>query len=253
MSSQAADLEAIWHDLAQATEPRIDRPDGPLAPAFEREIRLSDISLCYRSQAVPVLRNTTLQIIRGDRIAIAGSTGSGKTSLLNILLGLVPPDSGAVLIDGQQRHPLLHFRQRSIAFVPQDVAMLDDTIMSNVLFGSENYDEKRLWQSLELAALDTKVRDLPQGIHTMTGENGIKLSGGERQRLALARALYQRPTLLVLDEATSQLDLETEHSVLDSIVRHIPDLTIVMVTHRMDNARIFPRRYRLSNATLVPC
>jgi ABC-type multidrug transport system fused ATPase/permease subunit len=253
LASQATDLQAIWLDLAQPVDPNIRRPSGALAPAFDNEIRLNGVSLRYGPETTPVLRETSLTIRRGERIAIAGPTGSGKTSLLNILLGLISPDAGTVLIDGQQQHPLLHFRQRSIAFVPQDVAMLDDTIMANVIFGSHDRDEQLLWRSLGLAALDGKVRSLPQGIHTVTGENGIKLSGGERQRLALARALYQRPTLLVLDEATSQLDLETEHSVLDSIVRHIPDLTIVMVTHRMDNARIFPRRYRLSNATLVPC
>ncbi len=224
--------------------PLPERPRVPRAVAFETAIAFENVSLSYPGKQA-VLENIELEIRRGDKIAVIGKTGTGKTSFVNLLLGLVPPSSGRVLLDGAEINLLARYRESNIAYVQQDLFLFDSTIAENIAFAmaAENIDQARIWEALRRAGLEKTVRDMPKGLATKVGENGITLSGGERQRLALARAFYLSPSFLVLDEATSQLDVATETAILKGIFDTCPDMTLVVVTHRGASAERFPRQF----------
>jgi ABC-type multidrug transport system fused ATPase/permease subunit len=247
-----AGLTAIVADFEQEIETLPERPSHVHAVPFRQSLELDRVSLTYPG-GTQVLHDLSLLINRGDKIAIVGKTGVGKTSLLNILLGLVQPTSGRVLFDEVEIAPLTRLRVTNMAYVQQDVFLLDGTIAENVAFATaaEDIDVARLWDSLRCAHLDEKIRNIANGVNARIGENGIGLSGGERQRLALARAFYECPSFLVLDEATSQLDLSTERAILtDLLVRH-PEITLVMVTHRAVATTQFDRCLKVEKGTIV--
>ncbi len=241
----SAELTAVLRDLEEKLQPALpERPAGQLPRAVARSIELRDVSVRF---AAPVLRNIGLSIRAGEKVAIGGATGSGKSTLLNVMLGLLPPGGGAVLIDGARIDVLAHLRTSSAAFVPQDVYLLDGTVAENVAFGVDPIDAARAWQMLALVRLAERFGK--DGLESRVGENGLALSGGERQRLGLARALYEQPTLLVLDEATSQLDPATEAAILDKLLG-FRDMTLVFVTHRAGIVRRFDRSFVLRDGRL---
>ncbi len=175
----------------------------------------------------------------GESLGIVGPTGSGKSTLLDVMLGMLEPDSGRVTVDGA---PLAECRdgwQRSIGYVPQDVYLVDDTLRANVALGwiGEEIDDERVHEAIHLAGLDDVVADLPAGVETIVGERGVRLSGGQRQRVGLARALYVRPSVLVLDEATSNLDQATEHRIVETLADLRGGVTMIVVTHRIASVR----------------
>ena len=205
---------------------------------FRREVALQSVSFSYPNTLTLALDRISLAIPRGGRVAIVGPSGSGKSTLGLILTGLLEPTTGAALVDGV---PMGGGRKdwfRRIAYVPQSIFILDDTVRANVLFGAEQEsDDVAIWTALELAQIAGKIRSLPKGLDTPVGDSGALLSGGERQRLGIARALYRRPEILVLDEATSAIDGPTERLLVDAIVEHFRDLTIVTIAHRVSMAR----------------
>jgi len=243
-----SNISTIVADLEQETEKLQERPRHVSTPPFECFMVFDNVSLGY-SSGKTVLHNVNLTIKRGDKIAIVGKTGAGKTSFINTLLGFCPPIEGRILFDDVEAAPLPRFRQSSMAYVQQDVFLLDGSIIENVAFATvtDDVDETRIWDSLRRAQLEDKMRGLPDGLNARFGENGISLSGGERQRLALARAFYQRSAFLVLDEATSQLDVATETAILTDLFEHHPEITLLVVTHRASTAKRFDRCLRVEN------
>jgi ATP-binding cassette subfamily C protein len=200
-------------------------------------IRLENVSFSYPPERTPVLCDVTLDIPARQTTALVGTSGGGKTTLADLLIGLLRPDEGAVTLDGTplSEIDLAHWRD-SLGYVAQESVLFDDTIRAN-LMPQPPVDEEFLLEALSSARLDDFVNALPRGLDTVVGERGVRLSGGERQRLALARALVRRPALLILDEATSALDYENESLIREALARLHGDMTVVMITHRLALAR----------------
>ncbi len=247
-----ADLEAVWAEASQAIEQLDSGPDAVLTSPFDQSVALEEVEAHYGNSDKPVLHGVNLTIARGEKVVIVGASGKGKTTLLNVLLGFVPLSRGRILFDGHEDRPLTRFRRSSVSFVPQTVILLDNSIFANIAFGStaDDADEARVWECLHIADFAEHVRSMPGGLHARIGEDGVKLSGGERQRLALARALYRTPSFLVLDEATSQIGLDTERVIFERLMQAMPELTIVMATHRPETVAVFPRRFLVAGGVV---
>lgn len=219
---------------------------GALVPqTFAKEITLRNVSFAYAAGR-PALKDVNLTIRHGERIGIIGRSGSGKSTLIDIITGLLAPDSGEVLVDGE---PVVAGWATQIAVVPQTIFLADDSIAANIAFG-RGIDPGRVRHASERAGLGEFVGELPQGFDTKVGEGGVRLSGGQRQRIGIARALYKEASLLVLDEATSALDTETEAAVIEAISGLDPELTILLIAHRLSTAAACDRIVRLSSGRI---
>jgi ATP-binding cassette, subfamily B, bacterial PglK len=214
---------------------------GRVTPAtpfcWNNAIRLCEVTFRYAGSLRPALDGLSLVIPKNTSLGVIGPTGSGKSTLVDLLLGLYLPRAGDILIDGQPLTPaLVPSWQASIGYVPQDIFLIDDTIARNIAFGvsDEKIDEARLGEACAMAQiLDFIEAELPDGLETKVGERGIRLSGGQRQRIGLARALYHRPSLLILDEATSALDVATEAKLLEALRSLTGKLTMIVAAHRL--------------------
>ena len=206
---------------------------------FISEIEIRNTSLTYPNKSTPAISDITLKIPPGAYVAFVGPSGAGKTTIIDVLLGVLNPDKGTVLISGLS--PLLAVAKwpGAVAYVPQDVSIAAGTIRENVALGypREVATDELVMSALEVAYLDRFVAELPSGIDTHVGERGAKISGGQRQRLGIARAMFTRPHLLVLDEATSSLDGETEASISEAIHALRGSTTVVMIAHRLSTVR----------------
>jgi len=225
-------LESTEHLLAECH--KVAEPDLYGAPStFVQTLELRDVSFQYPGRERQAVRDINLTIRAKTTTAVIGESGAGKSTLADVLMGLLRPDSGAMIIDGKTLDDAARVQWRhALAYVPQEPVLFNDTIRSNLLWAVSDADDTDLWQALEKAAAGF-VRDLPLGLDTVVGDQGLRLSGGERQRIALARALLRRPALLILDEATSALDMENEERIRQAIVNLHGDLTVVAIGHRM--------------------
>jgi ABC-type multidrug transport system fused ATPase/permease subunit len=208
-------------------------------PGFESTVSVSSVSLEYPGASELALDSVTLNIPSSQSVALVGSTGAGKSTLADVILGVLLPDSGSVLISGVQPFESVQRWPGAMAYVPQDVAVLTGSVRENVALGipSEFIDNSLVWEALERAHLAEFLRSSRDGIETLVGENGVQLSGGQRQRLGIARALYSRPRLLVLDEATSALDAETESLITQTLDSLLGDVTLIIIAHRLATVR----------------
>jgi len=206
---------------------------------FIPTIKIRNLSLTYPQKEVPALNQISLDIESGAFVAIVGPSGAGKTSLVDVLLGVLRESGGSVLISGKPPLETIAQWPGAIAYVPQDVAMSTGTIKENITLGfpDNSNDEDLIYQALQLAQLSNFIDSLPQGLVTQVGERGTKLSGGQRQRLGIARAMFTKPKLLVLDEATSSLDGQTESDISSSILGLKGNTTVVMIAHRLSTVR----------------
>jgi len=206
---------------------------------FHSEIQASNVSLTYPGKLKPAISEVAFTIPSGASVAFVGPSGAGKTTMIDVLLGVLNPDTGQVSISGLP--PLLAFAQwpGAVSYVPQDVIIAAGTIRENVALGypPEEATDELVMSALKVAHLDDFVANLPQGVDTQVGERGAKISGGQRQRLGIARAMFTRPHLLVLDEATSSLDGETEASISEAIHALRGSTTVVMIAHRLSTVR----------------
>lgn len=202
---------------------------------INKKVELKDITYVYPNTEIPIFQKANMEIPIGASVGIVGASGSGKTTAVDILLGLLLPQSGKVLSDGTDIWEDYHGWLSSISYIPQMIFMLDDTIEANVAFGisKEGVDKSKVWKALEEAQLDNFVKSLPEGLDTTIGERGIRLSGGQRQRIGIARALYSNPKLLIFDEATSALDNDTESAVMESINSLHGRKTMLIIAHRL--------------------
>jgi len=233
----ALDLLDLKPERLLLSSPGVSTPEG-LMP--RRLIQLKDVSFSYRRSDRLVVDAVNLSIPIGSRFALVGRTGSGKTTIAHLLLGLLQPSSGQLMLDGipvsAQDLPAW---QANCALVPQDIRLFDGSIRDNVAFGldSDSIDDEDIWAALKTAQFDDVVAQTPYGLYTMIGENGVKLSGGQRQRLALARAFYRGAKVLVLDEATSALDNRTEHDVLQALDLVGRRCTTIVIAHRLSTVK----------------
>jgi ABC-type multidrug transport system fused ATPase/permease subunit len=206
---------------------------------FKSEIAIIDVSLTYPNKHIPAISNIELKIPAGASVAFVGSSGAGKTTMIDVILGVLHPDNGRVLISGLS--PLLAINKwpGAISYVPQDVLITSGSIRENVALGYpiEDATDELVFSALKVAQLEDYVATLPDGLETQVGERGTKISGGQRQRLGIARAMFTRPHLLVLDEATSALDGETESNISDAIHGLRGSTTVVLIAHRLSTVR----------------
>ena len=232
-------------------DPGVPSPDGVMP---RRLIELNNVSFHYFGSERLVLEGINLSIPVGSRVAFVGKTGSGKTTLAHLLLGLYTPTSGELLLDGvpvsDEEMPAW---QANCAFVPQTIRLLDASVRENVAFCEQPdaIDDEQVWAALEAAQFSEFVAQMPYGLFTMCGENGMKLSGGQRQRLSLARAFYRRAKLMVLDEATSALDNKTEHDVMQALDLIGRRCTMVVIAHRLSTVKKCDRIYEVDQGRIV--
>ena len=212
-------------------------------------IEMKDITHSYPNTEKLIFDHADLTIPVGASVGIVGTSGAGKSTVVDILLGLLEVKTGTIYADGVDTKQ--HYRKwlKNIGYIPQMIFMLDDTIRKNVAFGvpEDKIDEKRLWDALKEAQLDEFVRTLPEGLETSIGERGIRLSGGQRQRIGIARALYNNPEVLILDEATSALDNDTEKAIMDSINRLHGKKTLIIIAHRLQTIEKCDMVYRVED------
>jgi ABC-type multidrug transport system fused ATPase/permease subunit len=208
-------------------------------PDFVSSIQLADVEVWYPDAQSPAIQAVSLAVPAGGSLAIVGSTGAGKSTLADLILGVLLPDGGSVAIGGRSPSLAISEFPGAITYVPQDISIINGTIRDNVALGlpPDLVLEDRVWEALARSQLALFLRDQRDGLDTVVGESGVRLSGGQRQRLGLARALYSRPKMIVLDEATSALDAETEQSVSDALANLEGEVTLVIIAHRLATIR----------------
>ena len=225
------------------------------APKLEikKTISFEGITYSYPNSDVKILNKADLEIPIGSSIGIVGTTGAGKSTLVDILLGLLKPQEGVIKADGTDIKDNYRGFLKNVGYIPQMIFMLDDTIRNNVAFGipASEQSEERIWEALKEAALDEFVRGLPDGLDTGIGERGIRISGGQRQRIGIARALYSDPEVLILDEATSALDNETENLIMESINRFMGRKTLVIIAHRLQTIEKCDMVFKVGDGRIV--
>ncbi|MEM8807733.1 MAG: ATP-binding cassette domain-containing protein [Cyanobacteria bacterium P01_G01_bin.38] len=221
-------------------------------PPNRYSISFKDLTFAYPNISEPAIRNVSLSFQKGESIAFVGKSGAGKTTLVDLLLGLITPDSGDICIDGVSIYQDLRKWQDLVGYIPQAIFLTDETIEQNIAFGvpEGEIDQDRLQMAIQAAQLEELVMDLPNGVRTQVGERGVRLSGGQRQRIGIARALYHQRQILVLDEATSALDSETEKLVSNAINSLAGSKTLIIIAHRISTIESCDRIYMLEKGEL---
>ena len=247
-------VELVYHDLVEI-EGLIDndRRDCGRDWKLQKEICVQDVSYHYPDTEEWVLKDVNFTIKKGTTVAFIGSTGSGKTTMVDIILGLLTPVKGAVMADEINIHEQPKTFHAQVGYIPQTIYLSDDTIRNNIAFGVQEgqIDEDAVNAALEKAQLRDFVESLPHGLETIVGDRGVRLSGGQRQRIGIARALYHDPEILVLDEATSALDNETEAAVMEAI-EHLQGMkTMIIIAHRLTTIRNVDVIYEVGDGEVV--
>jgi ABC-type multidrug transport system fused ATPase/permease subunit len=253
MYSKAA-TDNIYNDLKEQEELDNKRKsegsrDGELT--FNHALKVENLYFKYPKGEENIFEDASVEIPKNKSVAFIGSSGAGKSTFADIILGLLRPDSGKVSVDGYDIFECINSWHHMVGYIPQVIYLMDDTIRKNILFGLDDKDDEKLWESLKLAQLDDFVRSLPEGLDTQIGDRGVRLSGGQRQRIGIARALYNKPELLLLDEATSALDNETESAVMEAVENLHGHTTMIIIAHRLSTISHCDKVYEVADGKIV--
>lgn len=243
-------VDRIYQDLKQSEEhAEKKKTNGIPTLAFEKSIVIDRLCFTYPQTEQPILEEATLIIPKNKSIAFTGVSGAGKTTLADLILGILDPKSGRILVDGQDIQSNMSLWHKKIGYIPQSIYIIDDTLRNNIAFGipEESIDDDKVWNALEEAQLKEFIGTLEKGLDTDIGEAGMRLSGGQRQRVGIARALYNDPEILVLDEATSALDVETELAVMEAINSFSGRKTLLIIAHRLSTIENCDIVYKIEN------
>lgn len=247
-------VELIYRDL-KAVEEYIGRQDREVREDWQLKdaIEVQGVTYCYPNTEEPVIDGADIRIPKGKTVAFIGSTGSGKTTMVDIILGLLAPQKGAVMADHINVHEKPRTFHAQVGYIPQVIYLSDDTIRNNIAFGvrGDELDEAAVTAAMEKAQLAEFIDSLPLGLDTIVGDRGVRLSGGQRQRIGIARALYHDPEILVLDEATSALDNETESAVMEAIENLQGMKTMIIIAHRLTTIRNVDAIYEVEKGKIV--
>lgn len=251
-------LDAIYEDLFMDKGKSEALKKSPIVinkgeKTFKDSIELQGVSFRYPEQKGHSVKDISLKISIGQSSAFIGESGAGKTTLVDIILGLFEPEEGNVLIDGKDLYSQRSLWQQKIGYIPQSIFLSDDTIRGNIAFGIEEdqIDDREVWRALEQAQLKDFVETLPNQLETSVGERGVRLSGGQRQRIGIARALYHNPEILFMDEATSALDNETEHEIMKAIDGLKGEKTLIIIAHRLSTIENCDTVFKISDGHLI--
>lgn len=246
-------FELIYHDLKEIEDvPEMTRSENK-EWKFQQKITVDKVSYHYPDAKESVIKQAEFSIPKGSTVAFIGSSGAGKTTMVDIMLGLLEPQEGKVLADGMDIHKNLDTWHHEIGYIPQVIYLSDDTIRNNIAFGvpEDEIDDAAVAAALKKAQLSEFVESLEEGAETFVGDRGVRLSGGQRQRIGIARALYHDPEILVLDEATSALDNETEAAVMESIESLRGMKTMIIIAHRLTTIKNVDVIYEVSDGKVV--
>ncbi len=258
LSYRKSSLDAVYDNLVEVEryEDKIkseynETCENDAIYHFKEKLELKGVSWTYPGSEKQILNEVSLNIQKGESIALIGTSGGGKTTMADIILGLLRPKHGMIFMDGIDVYSIPNAWSKIIGYVPQTVFLLDDTIRNNVTFGLDIADDEMVWNALQEAQLKDYVMSLPDKLNTNVGERGIKFSGGQRQRMAIARALYYNPDILVLDEATSALDGETEKAVMEAIDKLQGNKTLIIIAHRLSTIKNCNKVYEIAGGKAI--
>ncbi len=246
-------VDLLYNDFTQFRKKQgINKPVIDSHESTFQSLVLENCNFSYNKDRL-VLRNINIEINKGDFIGIIGDSGSGKTTLVNLLLGLLEPDTGNIFLN--KKNITAKYKELStlVAYLPQDVFLLDDTIAKNIALGQSEHevDKERIIKSIKQARLDEFISELPLGVETRIGQRGIQISGGQRQRLSLARAMYYDRSVLILDESTNSLDYNTEVQILNQIYSLKGSKTVIMISHKLDSLGSCNKIFQVKDNTII--
>lgn len=253
---QKSAIDSIYQDLKEVDQLNVikQKEAGKEIPfSLKKEIEIRNLSFQYPGTGKTVLDNLNMRIRKNSTIAFIGQSGVGKSTLADLLLGILEPGDGGIYVDGVNINQNLHAWHKCIGYIPQTIYLMDDTIRNNIAFGvdDQEIDSSKMQYATEQAQLTGLLSELEDGLDTYIGEGGVRLSGGQRQRIGIARALYNNPEVLVLDEATSSLDNETEMAVMDAIERFQGQKTILIIAHRLTTIKNADVIYEVENGNII--
>ena len=247
-------VDLVYHDLVEI-EDYIEKQDKEVKEDWDLQesIEVQNVTYYYPDTEEPVIRNASLSIQKGKTVAFIGASGAGKTTMVDIILGLLTPQKGRVMADRINVHEKPKTFHAQVGYIPQVIYLSDDTIRNNIAFGvkESEIDEKAVMDAMEKAQLTEFVNGLPHGLSTIVGDRGVRLSGGQRQRIGIARALYHDPEILVLDEATSALDNDTETAVMEAVENLQGMKTMIIIAHRLTTIRNADVIYEVGDGQVV--
>lgn len=247
-------VDLVYHDLVEI-EDQVERQNNEVREEWnlQRGIEVQDVTYYYPDTEEPVIRKASLSIPKGKTVAFIGSSGAGKTTMVDIILGLLTPQQGAVMADNINIHEKPKTFHAQVGYIPQVIYLSDDTIRNNIAFGvkESEIDDDAVVDAMDKAQLTEFVNSLPHGLDTIVGDRGVRLSGGQRQRIGIARALYHDPEILVLDEATSALDNDTETAVMEAVENLQGMKTMIIIAHRLTTIRNADMIYEVGDGQVV--